>query len=300
MLTLYKDIKNSHFNEKLDFAFLHTVSKVGRAAVFFKFVRWSNKLLGKQQERPIVFYPKKPYPWYDIWNVCQCLNLKMHEDSTGDHMFFFQDKTVVDYVPDALETAAQLRININCTDISKSKVARVFEDVFGYGLAIDPLAYEGQAVEKSEDNGAHDGRVVQCPIKKTKEGYAYQRLINNQLSDNSVEDIRTVVVGNEIPFVYIKHRPVETRFANSNSAVFYKKTEDFLSKEEQAQILEVASKMGLDYGGIDVLRDRGDGRIYIVDVNKTTMGLPIHLPFDDKVESTKKLAEAFDRQFLSR
>ena len=40
------------------------------------------------------------------------------------------------------------------------------------------------------------------------------------------------------------------------------------SVEEEEAILDLAARIGLDYGEIDVLRD-ADGEIYVVDVNKT-------------------------------
>ena len=52
--------------------------------------------------------------------------------------------------------------------------------------------------------------------------------------------------------------------------------------------------MCLDWGGLDILRDK-DGRIYVVDVNKTDMGPPITLPLGDKLKATGLLADAFLR-----
>ena len=40
------------------------------------------------------------------------------------------------------------------------------------------------------------------------------------------------------------------------------------SVEEEKALLDLAARIGLDYGEIDVLRDV-DGEIYVVDVNKT-------------------------------
>ena len=49
--------------------------------------------------------------------------------------------------------------------------------------------------------------------------------------------------------------------------------------------------MHLDWGGMDVLRDKGDGRIYVVDVNKTDMGPPIALSIADKSKSVAILTK---------
>ena len=43
---------------------------------------------------------------------------------------------------------------------------------------------------------------------------------------------------------------------------------DRFSVEEERALLDLAARIGLDYGEIDVLRD-ADGQMYAVDVNKT-------------------------------
>jgi hypothetical protein len=63
------------------------------------------------------------------------------------------------------------------------------------------------------------------------------------------------------------------------------------------RIREFARLLGLDWGGLDVLRDRAEGRLYIVDANKTDMGPPTALPLADKLAATRLLARAF-REFV--
>ena len=60
------------------------------------------------------------------------------------------------------------------------------------------------------------------------------------------------------------------------------------------------ARMGLDWGGLDILRDRYDGRIYIVDVNKTDLGPVIALSWRDKVRSMNRLSQAFSRLVATR
>ena len=48
------------------------------------------------------------------------------------------------------------------------------------------------------------------------------------------------------------------------------------------------------WGGLDILRDRDDGRLYIVDVNKTDLGPVISLSWRDKVRSMRRLAIALE------
>ncbi|MGZ3299147.1 MAG: hypothetical protein ACXU8O_09035, partial [Asticcacaulis sp.] len=67
---------------------------------------------------------------------------------------------------------------------------------------------------------------------------------------------------------------------------------DVYSSAELAKIAEFTARMGLDWGGLDILRDRGDGRIYIVDVNKTDLGPVIALSWRDKLVSMAMLGRA--------
>jgi len=67
--------------------------------------------------------------------------------------------------------------------------------------------------------------------------------------------------------------------------------------EEIEKLGAFARAMGLDWGGLDVLRDRRTGRLYVVDVNKTDMP-PIALPWADKLRATSRLAAAL-RQLIT-
>ena len=70
---------------------------------------------------------------------------------------------------------------------------------------------------------------------------------------------------------------------------------------EQAEmdaIARFATILGLDWGGLDVLRDAQEGRLYIVDANKTDMGPPTALPLAEKLHATRVMARAF-RAFVN-
>lgn len=187
-------------------------------------------------------------------------------------------------------------INGRCTDISKSKVAEVFEKVFGYELTVDPEAHDGPMVEKSEENATHDGRVVQGPMAP-RPGLVYQHLVDNE-QDGVVEDLRPCIVGREIAFVYRKRRPVAIRFSNDNTSITVATPDDVFSPVEQQGVLDVADALGLDVGELDVLRDRASGRIYVVDAAKTP-----HSPGEACVNwagirAMRRAAAAFRREFV--
>lgn len=178
----------------------------------------------------------------------------------------------------------------------KSNVAAVFEAVFGYSLAVDPTAHAGPMVEKSEINALHDGRVVDGPLhpEEVQPGQSYQRFIDTRDEDGQVVDLRTPLYGGSVPFVYIKRRPVKDLFWTRTAATEICETADVYSPEELALLARFAAEIGLDYGEVDVLRDRRDGRIYVVDVNQGPAGPPQKLSPSEAEAAVTRLATAFD------
>jgi hypothetical protein len=238
----------------------------------------------------IWFAPDRPRPWYLIWSVLHAAGAQITKDpARADAVFYFDDATTTRH---SCAPVGVQSFNEHCLSIEKSHVAAVFEECFGYSLSVDPTQWSGQMVEKSEKNGAHDGRVVIGPCE-AKPGRVYQRLIDNTIAGDLVEDIRCPVVGGTIPLVIFKRRHLGNRFANSNACVEMAETDDVLSTSEQGLLTDFAASMKLDWGGMDVLRDKTDGRLYVVDVNKTDMGPPIAMSLEDKITCTKRLAAAF-------
>ncbi len=202
-------------------------------------------------------------------------------------------------MPDLSRSKRHVRtVNFNCRDISKSTVAQAFERVSGYPLAVDPTTYDGQIVDKSEINAAHDGRVMQGPFAR-EEGRSYQKLINNEIDGGLVMDLRTCIVGGEPAIVFRKRRPLERRFLNENVEVDWVRPDDVYSPAEIDMLRRFASEIRLDWGGVDVLRNKDDGRLYVVDANKTDMGPPVAMPLGHKLRATRLLARAFGRAFAS-
>lgn len=242
----------------------------------------------------IAYTPEQARPWYLVWAVARAAGAVLAKDAAhADVVMHFEDSTYSPNAPPArLKPGARL-INFGCTNVSKTLVTQACERAMGVTLSVDPTTHHGQAVEKSEINAAHDGHIVHCP-KPVQPGRVYQRVVDNR-SDNPdiVEDLRTSTVGGKPVCVFIKRRPVTQRFLNTNTEVLLKKPEDVYSPEEIRQITAFTREIGLDWGGVDVLRDSSDGRIYIVDANKTDMGPPIALNLPDKLRATRMLAAAF-------
>lgn len=188
-------------------------------------------------------------------------------------------------------------LNAGADDESKRKVERVFAATFGYELAVDPTTHLGPCVAKSDRlNGAHDGRIVQGPILAPDLALSYQRLIDNRADATTVLDLRVPIVGGAIPFVYRKYRPLTDRFSNANAVVRLARPDEVFSPAECLSLGTFAQAMGLELGGeLDVLRDAGDGRIYVVDVNWTSWGPPRPINRRDAVYAVRAYATALAR-----
>jgi len=236
----------------------------------------------------ITYEPRAPRPWYLLWGSLRQAGVRSNKTNKNAAALtiYFSDQTKTDGPPPAGQT-----LNGHCRDISKSHVANIFASTFGYPLSIDPRTATEPYLEKGEENGVHDAQIRTAP-KAAEPGRVYQKLLDNETPDGTVLDYRCPTVFGDIPLIYLKERPVGKRFANLNTRVRLAKPADYFSPEELTQIKAFCGAMHLDWGGLDILRHAGDGRIYIVDVNKTDMGPPLSLPIKEKLSSVKTLGEA--------
>lgn len=273
---------------------------IAQVTAWFRFFFAALKIQPATPSFTIAFTPERARPWYLIWTVSRIAGGRLvHDPAQADVVMQFEDATYSPNEPPARLKPGAVLINFNCRDVSKTNVARACKAAFGRPLAVDPTHYVGPAVEKSEINAAHDGRIVQCPTAPAP-GKVYQRVIDNRAHNPSqVEDLRTSTVGGRLVCVFVKHRPITDRFSNTNTDVMLKTPDEVFSPEEQRQICAFAREIGLDWGGVDVLRDRNDGSLCIVDANKTDMGPPIALNLADKLAATRMLAKAFREHVLS-
>lgn len=226
---------------------------------------------------------------YLLWKLCRLLGLRPSDNDAVPLAIQHVDSTIAEPAPAAL--------NGLCVDISKTRVATAFQEVFGYGLSVDPSVHDGLIVEKSDVNAAHDAQVVRGPIE-AREGHVYQRLIDNTVDGDLVEDLRPCVVGDSIAFVYRKRRPLTQRFANVNVAIDVVDAADVFTPDEVGNLVQLAKAIHLDVGELDVLRDNASNLIYVVDAANTP-----HSPGDAcinlaGIRAMHAAASAFRRQFL--
>ncbi len=240
------------------------------------------------------FAPHRPRPWYRLWAATVWGGMAFARSSdAADAAIYFEDLTVA--TPPAPQHARAFNFGVG--DVSKSTVARVMEEAFGYPLAVDPATFVGEAVEKGEGNGLHDGRLVICPMAPVA-GKSYQRVIKTEGEDGWAYDLRTACVGGRPVVVFLRQKPAAARFSIQNTSVVVKAPEEVFSAAELAQLQRFCAAMKLDWGGLDVLREHASGRLYVVDVNKTDTGPAVVLSWGDRARATTLLAEAL-REMVS-
>lgn len=275
-------------------------------ALFYDIYRWAvytiaetTRNLWPRGRIRVVCYPNTIRPWYLLWGIIIQAGGKIipsKRSARGDIAIHFLDHTLTQPVK---PTGFSKTLNFDCVDISKTHVSTVFKQVFGYDLMVDPETYSGDMVAKSEHNGAHDGHIVKGPVKP-QNNIVYQKVIDNRSPGDHVADLRCPTLFGRPALVFIKERPEAQRFENLNTKCRIERPSDLFSSDELDKISQFCQKMNLDFGGLDILRDAVDGRIYIVDVNKTDMGPPLALSLKEKLRATDILAKAFKAQVFDK
>ena len=158
----------------------------------------------------ILFYPEKIYNCYTIYRICKALKYEIVNDpkSQYDIAITWHDTTFrnLQYL-DSLHDV----INKNCNDISKEKVDEIFTNVFGYSSFVDPKTFVGEYVKKNNYNGLRDAKILSQPETK-EEGYVYQKLINNEIDEMLVEDLRIFIIKGKVVLLQKKTRFIDRRF----------------------------------------------------------------------------------------
>jgi hypothetical protein len=213
-------------------------------------------------------------------------------ESTFDFAMCWQDSTWVED-NSSLQLVAQSKpvLNIKCVDISKQRVEQVFSQVFGYSTFINPMTYTGPAVKKYNEN-ASGGYVLDFPLAERDEKFIYQKLIDSSDGEFMVE-YRVPVILDAIPVVYVELKDIPgDRIKTNKQSIELAEPETIFSAQEQFMILEFCRDIGLDFGELDIIRSNDDGRIYILDANKTPGGFGM---FNKAMWTSKNRHRAIER-----
>jgi len=263
------------------------------------------------QKKKILFCPEAPKPLFVIYKILLFLGYRVTVDPSHTVHMGMKWLNAFDGSPFLPEVPIFQKmnqgpskipiVNMYCPDVSKRQVSAAFEKVFGYSVSIDPRVYQGKCVMKSNWNGLHAGQILDCPTAIPDVEFVYEKLINNETGDGFVEDIRVPIFKNTIPFVYIKQRAIDDRLVDRKHTaknVKLSEVSTYLSDQEIQKILQFCKVLGVEYGEIDVLRNRNDGKIYIVDVNPNPAGPPEPITPDDSKAAIVRLAQAFEAAFM--
>lgn len=270
-------------------------------------IKWQlNYYRNGKTNKTILFYPQFPSKTTILHKVFTALHYNITNNPNKGHCLtiYWDDTTFRKPNSLILELGKTNRVvNLNCMDISKSHVDKIFAQTFGYSCLVDCQTYSGPIVKKNEINAFHDGVIVQGPVQR-EDGFVYQKLINNSVDDELTADMRIPVINGIIPLIYIKYKPDDERFGlfkrkhHRQKSVELHPPEDLLSADEISKLITFCKDFNLDYGELDVLRHKDDGKIYVVDVNNTPTGPPYMNP-KDKQAALQKMTEVFVSQYLT-
>jgi hypothetical protein len=254
--------------------------------------------LFKNGRLPVVItYPDYPSKRTTVQAITKKLGYRLTNKvlPNSDLVIFFDDQTHKRPLDPVVSACATRVWNAQCTDISKQKVERIHLDVFGYGTFIDPVSYSGIAVQKSDSNAMHDGTYVTCPIDSPVSNCVYQRVLDNQTENGLALDYRVPFIDGTLPLVYYKFKDWSVRFTNEVVNSKLMPTNEVFSDQEKASICAFAEHMQVDFCEFDVIRDRTDGKIYIIDVNTTPYGPPAKLTVEERKKAIATLAMTFQK-----
>ena len=215
------------------------------------------------------FYAHRPAPAAKIYGALRVLGMRAALAARGDQPTIAWDPYTV-LTERALARLPPNAINRRCVDVSKTRVAAAWAEVAGYGVAVDPLSWPGPMAGKSERNGMHDGRLLQGPLRRRRAGLVYERFVDT-IVDGHARAQRTFVVGGASPLVFDIRRPRDNPFDGVDE-VATRSPADVYSTAELVLVLRFAEAIGMEYGEIDVVRDKGSGLIYAIDANRTPLG----------------------------
>ncbi|MGM0649910.1 MAG: hypothetical protein ACQES1_05305 [Bacteroidota bacterium] len=260
------------------------------------FLKCHNWLKNGFKTKTILVYPHYPSRRSTIYLLARQLNYNVTNKPKNKFDFaIYWEYLTFRKEYEYLESIARHKkvINLYSRDISKKTVDQAFKSVFNYSTFINPLTYKGKIVKKNDINAIHDGTVLDGPIEKKENGFIYQILINNKTNNDFVIDIRVPIIFGTLSFVYEKFKPENDRFGHPERSIV-RNINEMLSNEEINKINKLCHLLKLEFGEMDVLRDRDNGKIYVIDVNNTPQ-FQKQLSKPDRDFALRKMAGALDR-----
>lgn len=233
----------------------------------------------------LLFWPEplKPKPFSRVYRICQEYDVPFHSDPDKPydlHFFWSYCKKQID--PDFFTLSAPNVINRGCWDIGKEKVTAIFDDI-----TIDPETYHGTCVQKIDQQGDHNNHsIIQCPAPR-KDGYIYQRYIEQREGPHYFRNRIYYAGGIE----YILRQTTLTvfgmmdRFKNVVKSEFVN-VRTIFTERQQWEFDQKCKEFGFDYGDADLLIE--NGKPIIIDINNI-VGPHFFAPWNKEAQDTQFL-----------
>ena len=218
-------------------------------------------------------YPDKPGTWSKLHAVITTLGWRYGTREDHDLRTYFSGATIntggvrLDRRgrrPAASPSILPKTINSGCVDVSKSAIERAFSKELGYASFVDPSGVE--CVEKTEIQAIKKIRRVAAGSPQ-RSGYVYQREINT-FRDRAWTDLRPVVYDGRILGVVVKKKS-DWIHGDADARIELASPLQVFSADELARIEAGCRGFGAHFAELDVLRDRDNGKVYVVDLNYT-------------------------------
>jgi len=171
-------------------------------------------------------------------------------------------------------------INNQCLNVTKTWMNRIFEEVYGYSLEVS----SGWAVEKPNlTNGFKDVRLVNLDEQDKKDGYFYQKRLNE---DGEVKEQRVVIMNYRPVIMNIKTKQI------SKSDIVGKITGYEVTEIKDEKLERFCRLIGLDYGELDLI----DGQV--IDVNPTPGdAIFVNMPVNEAAKYINTYIELFKKNY---
>lgn len=253
----------------------------------------------------VLFYPVPLADGQRVAKYLKCLGVPWTNDLNDPqvtHIHHYTGSNRIDEIDKGIK-GRTINVNPHPFNIKKDRLDDIHDEVFGYGLRVNPAKHRGTCLVRSTQNAIHMARFVQCPIEGhmidnrvsiSKRGEPhrriYVRLIDTRVDEKTIRDYRVVVMGGEIKLVYEKFIPSQYMFHVPREAEVkvqeHCNPEKIFSTTEIDNISLFVHRTKLDFSELDVLRNNSDGKIYIVDQNPMPAGPVLrHCQQPDKVLS---------------
>lgn len=208
--------------------------------------------------KTILFYPDPLKKDCRMYYPLLELGVPFHNNKTKAYDIAIFWSYAPDYAPQDDFVKNNKFLNKGCHDISKTNVSKWFDEI-----VIDPEAYNGMVVRKTEKQCDRQEILLKCPTKK-EANFVYRKYINTNISGFFV-DYRLFYFGKP-SFLMAEKNFTGKPIYKGDERIFNIEPLNIIPKNKLIQIETISDQFGFHIGEIDLLRDK-DNKWYVIDIN---------------------------------